>query len=778
MDAAQKKMIDFIIEESRKEISYEEHLERQKALLLAQKEVECWKRLVYENGRFRDQYIREDRLDLKQVFKLRNMIYRVNEPRLKMVIDQDLERWMNEDDSARDNYQGETDTLRVRIDRMKRQIARYKDVYEKVQESNSYQMVQESSRKVREEQSKLEECQKMMDNLWKEGREKAKVEWNATKVLIVDLSKSCNESNVMDTEKETVLQNNEIKRVKIVQLHEDIARAKIEQEEEAKRREIELSERILIPIKITPMTLENTMFKNPNDFPALIDKIESTRKSYEQIFKRPEYMDLRKLKKKHRKDRSKSSSSVNFDLLFGLKRKSKTRKTQADTTAAAAAKQPTKPITGNEGVPDHQPTVVVEEVPSIPPAPKLDQSSTQVDRPTKRSSQSDKNLTKSQPVSVTNEQVPVQEPPKTPSKQSPVIRKRKASREATEDHPRPVCNVQGQRAKQRSTESISQPEPPAKSRNSAVSAEPPRKRPSLEKPISASAPAPIQEDIREFKKPQLIQTQSPERPSRKPKSKKVAFKSQPERFEPEKDNFSFSPEKPSPKTKSKDNFSFSPEKPSPKTKPKENFSFSPEKSGSKTKPKDNFSFSPEKPSPKARSKAKQQPVVQPQTSLPSPPSPPPAQQTTTQQPPTDESVESEDRMDFEPQDQTVHQTVAEEDTFSFGSASPPLDSRRQSKNGGSFFDTGSISSFDMEDRESDSDLGFDLSPGGPGRKNNQRRDGGEGEGSDGNTSDFDFLASPPNSGAPSGSQKGGGKKGQDSFLFTDDEDSGTGFDFF
>lgn len=286
--------------------------------------------------------------------------------------------------------------------------------------------------------------------------------------------------------------------------------------------------------------------------------------------------------------------------------------------------------------------------------------------------------------------------------------KRKASDESTEDQHRPICNVQGQRIKQRSAQSMSQPELPAVARDNAKS-EPPRKRPSLEMPISASAPSHVQ-DHREFKKPQLIQEHATEKLSRKSKPKKVAFKPQPEQFELADDSFSFSPEK----------------------------------SDRKTKPR-----------------SRQQPVEQPQNRSSSPP----PQPRKPQPPPF--------AMDFEPQVQ--QQQTVDDDNFSFGSASPPLDSRQSKDDGGSFFDTGSISSFDMdlEDRESGSDLGFDLSPVGPRTKNRRDEHGEEGSGSD----DFDFLASPPKSAAPPGSQ-GGGRKGQDSFSFTDEDDSGTGFDFF
>ncbi|XP_065078799.1 uncharacterized protein LOC135701801 [Ochlerotatus camptorhynchus] len=695
MDSKEKDLMNFLLEQSQRDISYEKHLERQKILLLAQKEVEHWKRLVYETERFREQCLWEDRHELKQVFKLRNRVYKLNKPRLKIVIDQGLEQWIKDDDGAENDYQSEINKLRSRIDHMNLQATRYWEVFENVRESKSHQIVQESARKVREEEVKIEESQKTIDDLWKKSHEQANKEWSEMKLMIVEFSQLCTESNMMDLEKEADLQNNQIKKVKIIQLHEEIKQVKIEQEEEAKRREIELSERILIPIKITPMTIENTMFKNPNDFPALIDKIDSTRKSYEQIFKR----QLRKTNKKGR-----SKCTVHFNMLFGgPKRKGKTRKTQLHPSVTAETA--TKPVTTDD-VATHPKKYqrtevsVAKELPSNPPDTKLDKPSVQVERhTTKCASQSDKDLSKSQPLPSTNENIPTKDPP--------VANKRKASDESTEDQHRPICNVQGQRIKQRPAQSVSQPELPTVTRDNAKS-EPPRKRPSLETPISASTPSHVQ-DHREFKKPQLMQEYSPEKQSRKSKPKKVAFKPQPEAFEIECDSFSLSPEK----------------------------------SVRKMQPR-----------------SKQQPVEQAQHRSPSPPP-----QQMKQQPPADP-------MDFKSQEQ---QQTVEDDNFSFGSASPSLDSHQSKDDGGSFFDTGSISSLNMVDRENSSDLGFDLSPVGP-STNNRRDEHGEGSGSDGNTSDFNFLASPPTSAAPPGSQSGG-RKDQDCFAFTD-KDSGTGFDFF
>ncbi|XP_019531106.3 fibrous sheath CABYR-binding protein [Aedes albopictus] len=696
MDQIDDELVNSIVEEVEKEVSYDVLLERQKMLLLTRREIEDWKRIVYETNRCREQYLREYRLARKQIRELYNPINRINDPSLEAIIDQHLGQWMENDGKPVD-HQPEIARMRAKIERMKQRIQTYEDSYEQIQKSKSHQLAKEISRKVGEEERKIEERQKEIEHLWKARRVEAKKEWENEMKVYVELCRLYTEFAQMEMEQEAMAQNNEIKRAKIVHLGEEIKQAKIEQEEEAKRREIELNERLLIPVKLQHITLEDPVFKDPNDFPVLIDKIERTRKTYEHIFKRPEYMDLRKLRKKNRKILSKSSSQL--ALLFSApKRKDKSRKASTQPAAAKVSVAPTTKEIASKPRKELRPPVKEVKDISVPKPMKIDQPEVQVESSPEPSQK---------------------EPPCQPSPQSPEVlsqsvppagNRRKSlehkETKAVEEQHKPVCNVQGQQIKQPSAQLMSLPrepqdkpiqkEQPRKrlSRETPMSQpcaqpvepqekpsqkEPPRKRLSRETPIPSSAPART-----ESKKPHKVQQLSPE-----PIPKKAIAN------EPQTQSFEFDSE--------------------------------------------SFSFSPEKP----KRKSKSQPPAEP--------------------------------MDFEAAPQP--QPSEEGDNFSLGSGSPPAEDRHRQSGGkgdtGDFLDSvslsGSISSFDMEDRESGSDLGFDLSP--VGLRTGGNRKGGSDASNEGD-SDFDFLASPPKSGGPAG------KKGQDSFDFMDGDDSGTGFDFF
>ncbi|XP_021706924.1 pinin-like [Aedes aegypti] len=687
MDANEDDLINSIAEEAEKEICYHVQLEQQKMLLLARREVEDWKRIVYETNRCREQYLKEYRLARKQAKGLSIMTERLIDPQLEAIIDRHLGQWMQDDGKPVD-HQPEISRMRAKIHRMEQRITIYEESYERIQKSKSHQMAKEISRKVGDEERKIDERQKEIDDLWKARRVEANREWENEMKIYVALCQLYTEFGQMEMEQEATSQNNEIKKAKIVQLVEEIKQAKIEQEEEAKRREIELSERLLIPVKLQHITLEGPVFKDPNDFPVLIDKIESTRKTYDQIFKRPEYMDLRKLRKKNRKFLTKSSSQ--FALLFsGPKRKDKTRKASTQPAVVKDSGPVTNEITSKprkESTPKQD---------TVPKPKKLDQADVQdknsipnsetiinsVPKPTK-------NETRRQSLPQTPDDV-LQEVPPASKKRKSVERE---EMKPVEEQPKPVCNVQAQRIEQPSAQSMSQPALPTETRKEPKQSVQPRKRPSRETPISSSAPARLEHKIS-----RKAQPLSPE-PNRKAYPKK-SQEHEKQQFEMETESFSFSPEKPNRRTKAAHE---------------------------------------ERPHPSTDSQNKKP------------------------QPPVEE-------MDFESVPQ--HQS-SDGDNFSLGSASPPPEDRNRSKGDGDFLDTvsltGSISSFDMEDRGSGSDLGFDLSPVGP--RGNTRKGGSDA--SNEGDSDFDFLASPPKSGVPSG------RKAQDSFDFMDGDDSGTGFDFF
>ncbi|XP_062554017.1 uncharacterized protein LOC134219313 [Armigeres subalbatus] len=674
MECTEDDAIHSIWEEAQKEVSYENQLEQQKVLLLTRKEIEDWKRIVYGTERFRKQYLSEERYARKKEKELYKHLERLSEPHLDVIIAQNLEKWIKEDGKPID-YQAEIERMRAKINRMNQRVLAYEQSYEQIQKSKSHQMVKEVSRKVKLEERKIEERQAEINDFWKARRTEANEEWEKEKKVYVGISELYTEFGQMEMSHEATLQNNEIKRAKIVQLYEEIKLAKIEQEEETKRREIELSERLLIPGRIQHMTFGETVFKDPNDFPILIDKIESTRKSYEQMFKRPGYMDFRKMRKNNRKNLNKSSAQ--FALLFGgIKRKNKSRRTATQSMVSSNVSQSnektvTTKLSVSEQIKPEQTIVSVRN--SVP-------------------------LSRPEPDAVPlNRDIPQGVIPEV-SKSKSVDN---IETKVVEEHQKPVCNVQGQQVKQTSTEPMSQPVVLAENIENPMPNEESRKRPSFDTCLPASAP-PCVEDTP--KKPRKIQ-QVPLEPNRNTKPNKVSEQNR--EIEPKDSPFEFN----------SDSFSFSPEKPSHKTKTTHH------------------------------------------------------EQRTYPAPSNTKSQATTETMDFEPD---PHQKTIDDDNFSFGSASPPPGDSRQSKDDCDFLDSvslsgGSISSFDMEDRESGSDLGFDLSP--VGSRSNNRKPGGCGASNE-DDSDFDFLASPPKSGGQSG------RKGRDSFDLMDTDDSGTGFDFF
>lgn len=195
----------------------------------------------------------------------------------------------------------ERERKRLEINDCRQQIEAFQQIRKQIEESEGQKMLLEAKEHEKQEHKKLEEVRSEIKNIFRVRREADEAEWNKITSTFVEISKMYMQIVTREKQNEAFLQNNVIMSTKIENLKEEIKQQSIREEEELKQQEIEMNERFLTPMKIPHADVSQDLFKNPNDFPALVEKIELTRRTYENIFKRPEYVQPIKPKKPCRK---------------------------------------------------------------------------------------------------------------------------------------------------------------------------------------------------------------------------------------------------------------------------------------------------------------------------------------------------------------------------------------------------------------------------------------------------------------------------------------------
>ncbi|XP_053691303.1 uncharacterized protein PF3D7_1120000-like [Sabethes cyaneus] len=301
------KLIDFLQREKvPDDPSYEEQLERQKRLLLKQREVDDFRRIANDTKNFDRQLKKISHNVLTEARKTQILCHKLDDLKIEIqgIIDQNLIHMMDaicKQELTKSFKDTERERKRQEINEFIQQIGTFQQIRCQIQESKGQKMLLEAKEQEEQEYQKLEEVRSEINNIFKARREAEEAEWKKITTAFVEISQLYMHIITREKEKETLLQNNIIMRTKIEHLKEEIKQQIVREEEELKQQEIEMNERFLTPIKISHADVSQDAFKNPNDFPALVERIELTRRTYENIFKRAEYVQPMKSKKTCRK---------------------------------------------------------------------------------------------------------------------------------------------------------------------------------------------------------------------------------------------------------------------------------------------------------------------------------------------------------------------------------------------------------------------------------------------------------------------------------------------
>lgn len=295
-------LINFLRDaESQRQPSYEETLEQHKRILIKQREVNDFKKLALETDKFRQQLIRDDRQMLIQADKTKALCHRIDELKIEVqsVIDKNIGHAFNlmeERCHQKRLNEEQREKKRKQIGKLKQQLESYEAITKQIRDSKGQTMLQQAKADTDAEKKKYDVARLEIDNIWKERRKQEQQERAAFQATIVEMANLWTNIKQREAETDALTLNIELMKTKIVQLKEDVELKRVQEIEEAKRLEIEMNERVLTPMKIVHTEIDEA-FKNPNDFPAIVDKIELSRRSYEHIFKRPEYVELRNRRK-------------------------------------------------------------------------------------------------------------------------------------------------------------------------------------------------------------------------------------------------------------------------------------------------------------------------------------------------------------------------------------------------------------------------------------------------------------------------------------------------
>ncbi|XP_055616802.1 structural maintenance of chromosomes protein 2-like [Toxorhynchites rutilus septentrionalis] len=294
-------------EELQPEPSYAEQLEKQKEILLKQREVDDLRKLAVEFKACCRQLEAEDRCLLEQANKTKALSIQFDELKIQVqgIIDQNIAFTM---DKVRQNClrnSGQYDRKRQMIVDLKQQLEHYERSYTQMKESKCEVLLKKCQAELEEEKIKMGEIRSEIADIRKGRVDKSKQNWEEKKNNFLEIAKLWNKIKTQEEQTSIVSQNNELIRTRIIQLDNEIEIQKQREEAEKRRRNAELKEQMITPLKIIHASKSSKSFKNPNEFPMLVEKMRAQR-SYEEIFKRTDYIDLRGSRKSGHKIESPS----------------------------------------------------------------------------------------------------------------------------------------------------------------------------------------------------------------------------------------------------------------------------------------------------------------------------------------------------------------------------------------------------------------------------------------------------------------------------------------
>uniref|UniRef100_A0A1Q3FW73 Putative calponin similarity domain-containing protein ddb g0272472 isoform x1 n=1 Tax=Culex tarsalis TaxID=7177 RepID=A0A1Q3FW73_CULTA len=294
-------LVGFIQEQehSEQEESLLEKLERQKRLLLKKQEVEDFRKFVEATKTYCEQQKLTYRHQLERANATKKLCHKIDQMKIEVqrVIDRTIEQTLSsaQEQSRRFHLKEEhREKKRRQIDELRGQLERYEDIAKHIRESKGQAMLRAAKATAEDETRKLDSVRNERDKMKRTQREKEAGEWEESKAALVEIGRLWAQVRAQERENKAIDAKNGLVRAEIVKTAEELEQQRIIEEEEAKRLEEESSQRALTPIKISHTDMG--LFKNPNDFPVMTTKIEASRRSYENIFKRPEYMELKKFK--------------------------------------------------------------------------------------------------------------------------------------------------------------------------------------------------------------------------------------------------------------------------------------------------------------------------------------------------------------------------------------------------------------------------------------------------------------------------------------------------
>ncbi|KAL9698360.1 hypothetical protein quinque_001801 [Culex quinquefasciatus] len=296
-----QELVGFIQEQenSDPEESLLEKLERQKRLLLKKQELEDFRKLVAVTKTYSEQQKLTNRHQLERANATKKLCHKIDQMKIEVqrVIDRSIEQTLSsaQEQSRRFHLKEEhRDKKRLHICELRGQLDRYEEIARHIRESKGQAMLRAAKATAEEEARKLENVRGERDKLCQTQREREAGEWQESKRELVEIGNLWAKVGMQERENFAMEEKNALVRAEIVKFTEELEQQRIFEEEEAKRLEEESSQRALTPIMISHVDMG--LFKDPNDFPSITNKIEASRRTYENIFKRPEYMELKKFK--------------------------------------------------------------------------------------------------------------------------------------------------------------------------------------------------------------------------------------------------------------------------------------------------------------------------------------------------------------------------------------------------------------------------------------------------------------------------------------------------
>lgn len=240
-----------------------------------------------------------NRHQLERANATKKLCHKIDQMKIEVqrVIDRSIEQTLSsaQEQSRRFHLKEEhRDKKRLHICELRGQLDRYEEIARHIRESKGQAMLRAAKATAEEEARKLENVRGERDKLCQTQREREAGEWQESKRELVEIGNLWVKVGMQERENFAIEEKNALVRAEIVKLTEELEQQRIFEEEEAKRLEEESSQRALTPIKISHVDMG--LFKDPNDFPSITNKIEASRRTYENIFKRPEYMELKKFK--------------------------------------------------------------------------------------------------------------------------------------------------------------------------------------------------------------------------------------------------------------------------------------------------------------------------------------------------------------------------------------------------------------------------------------------------------------------------------------------------